>query len=481
MGMSDLLATRRHAVLDARADQIEINLSAYHGGSEYIASRLSRFPSESDTDWSGDAKTGTGTAVALGRLQRAFLINYCRRIAQKTNQYVFQKPVVRDGADQRFLSDATSTGMSLNQFMAEVSSLLTVARWCWIGIDRPPAPEGRSVAQREAAGDRVYWQLYAPNEVVDWSFDASGGLRWLLTESSEYRNDDPTVEAKTNRIRYLWRPGMVTKMVYNDQADGFSEKLDIPIGINRVPFVLCGLISPAPWWFDDIERIQRAIMDMYSSRDTQIFKAVFALLVVSKSFSEQVRLDGITQAEARRKIGIGNPLVETADEKSLTRYLDAPAAVFQVIKDAVQDLKAEAYEIVGLNMSVPESRQVASAEAKAWDHMDPEAVLAERATVLEEAETKAVEISAALGGPVFKAYRPVYSKSFDITDFAADIQAITQTGGFSLPPLSEKLIQKALVGSIGKRFNVPAVDLQKALAEIDTFDASVSLGIGAAG
>lgn len=462
-----LLATRRNEILEGRGTQIGINLLAYHGGEPYITERLSRFPSESDTDFHGDSST---KPAALGRLDRAFLINYVKRISHKLNQYVFQTEVQREGVDPAFLCDCTTSGMSLNQFMAEVSSLITVSRWAWIGVDRPASTVARSIAAREASGDRVYWKLYSAPEVVDWSFDGRGGLNWLITEETVSSNADPRVEPVKNKVRYLWEPGKATKMVFSDKADTFKETEEIIIGIPDVPFIPCGLISPDPWWFDEVERIQRAIMDMLSSRDTQIFKSVFALLVLSDSFAKSLQLDGIKTSEARRKIGVGNPLTETAEESGLTRYLDAPAAVFEVIANAKKDLETTLYDIVGLNMSVPESRQVASAEAKAWDHMDPESVLKERATMLEEIEAKAVDISARLGGPVFKPYTPVYGKKFDISDFAADIQALTSTSGFSLPPKSEKLVTKALVNALARRFGADKKELAEALKEVETYE-----------
>lgn len=467
MTQNNLLATRKNRIIATRGDQIALNWLAYNGGKPYIDARLSRWPSESDTDFEGDL---SATPPAIGRKDRAFLINYAKRIAHKINQYVFQTDVSREGIDPRFQSDVTTTGMSINQFMTEVSSLLTACRWCWVGIDRPAASGGASVAAREASGDRIYWQVYQPNEVIDWSFDSRGGIAWLLTERTIYVDSDPKIEAKNQVVRYLWEPGKVTTIVLSDDKEKIVSQQEVLFSLNEVPFIPCGLISDEPWWFDEVEMIQRAVMDLLSSRDTQIFKAVFALMVVSKSFSDQIKVDGITTKEARRKMGVGNPLVETAEESGLTRYLAAPTEVFEIINAAKKDLETTLFEIVGLNMSVPESRQVSSAEAKAWDHLDPETVLKERATMLEEIETKAVEMSARLGGGVFKSYTPVYGKRFDISDFAADMQAMISTSAFTLPPKAEKLIQRALVSSIGKRFHSNPQELKEALVEIDTWE-----------
>jgi hypothetical protein len=121
-------------------------------------------------------------------------------------------------------------------------------------------------------------------------------------------------------------------------------------------------------------------------------------------------------------------------------------------------------------MRTPESRQVASAEAKAWDHLDTEAVLAERATILEEAEAKCIELSKALGGPIFTPYTVNYPRKFDLSDFAADIKAITEASALTIPPEGEKMLTKAALRSAGKRFNVPDKELQTALDAVDTYE-----------
>lgn len=471
--MADILLTRQHAIIQARNDQLNINLLAYNGGADYIDQRLSRWPSESDVDFYGDYQTaGTtsrflnnGQTPTIGRKQRAFLTNYARRIAEKINQYVFQEAPHRDGVDQNWQYDVTRTGMSLSQFMTEVSSLLTVCRWCWVGVDRPASPGARSKAAVEASGDRVYWQLYAPTEVVDWSFDAQGRLLWMMLERDEYQNDNPRIEAKKEKTRYLYELDKMTRYALNDKGE-VSESKETPLqGV--IPFQLVGLPNSQPWWFDDVESVQRSILDLHSSLDTAIFKTVFPLLVVSDSFKNSVSLANITSEEARKKIGMGNPISETSDESGITRWLSGTTADLKFIRDEIDRRGNDLYDIVGLAMKMPESRQVASAEAKAWDHLDTETVLAQRATVLEEAETKLIELSQKTGGPIFTPYKVTYAKKFDLSDFLTDIQGIAQATGLSMPMEAEKMLVKAALKSAGKRFNMEPADLKIALDAID--------------
>jgi hypothetical protein len=472
--MENILLTRKHKTLDARGDQLGINLLAYHGGSEYIDERLCRWPSESDVDFYGEAGASTsslflnnGATTTIGRKQRAFLTNYARRITEKINQYVFQTAPHREGIDTEWALDVTRTGVSISQFMAEISSLLTVCRWCWVGVDRPATEGPRSKAAVASSGDRVYWQLYAPHEVVDWSFDARGNIAWLLLEREEYVNTDPMTKATLTKVRYLYQPGKVTKYTINDKADGFSAEQETVIPGNIVPFRLVGLPSDQPWWFDDVEKVQRTIMDLHSSLDTAIFKAVFPVLVVSDSFKNSLTLLDVSAQEARKKIGLGNPLTETAEEAGLTRWLSGTTTDLEFIRTEIDRRGNDLYDIVGLAMKMPESKQVASAEAKAWDHLDTESVLAQRSTILEEAEQMLIELSKLIGGPIFQEYKVTYGKTFDLSDFNTDIQGIAQATGLNMPMEAEKMLVKAALKSAAKRFNMEPDDLKLALEAVD--------------
>jgi hypothetical protein len=476
----NILATRTHKTLADRLDAIRINLLAHAGGPAYITERLCRWPSEADVDYFGD-QPNTNTQLAatylnngqlktIGRLQRAFLNNYARRITCKINQYVFQGAPTRTGIDPAWAIDVTQTGASINQFMDQVSELLTVCRWCWIGVDRPAAVGPRSKADVERSGDRVYWQLYDPTEIVDWNFDAHGKLTWLLLERSEYTNTDPRVEAAEQTVRYLYEPGRVTRMPFADDQETFVEMTETPTGYTGIPFTLVGNATSASWWFDDVERIQRSIMDLHSSLDTSIFKSVFPVLVVSQTFSDSLRSDKIDANAARRKIGTGNPIVESAEESGITRWLSGTATDLKFIRDEIDRRQSDLYDTVGLAMKTPESRQVASAEAKAWDHLDTEAVLAERAGILEEAEQRSVELSSLFGGAIFKPYKVSYQRRFDLSDFAADIKAITEAGALNLPPEAEKMLAKAAMRSAGKRFSNTPQEIDAVMKAIDTYE-----------
>ena len=119
--------------------------------------------------------------------------------------------------------------------------------------------------------------------------------------------------------------------------------------------------------------------------------------------------------------------------------------------------------------------QVSSAEAKQWDHLDVEAVLANYAAVAEEAEKKAVAISVTMGGGTFKGWTPKYPRKFDIRSFAEDMGAITQAAALPLPPEAEKLMLRAAVRSLANEFGADDAERAKALQAVDEYDPAAEL------
>ena len=85
-------------------------------------------------------------------------------------------------------------------------------------------PVRRSVAAKEASGDRVFWTVWAPNEVVDWHFDQSGKLIWVITEQSVYDNSDFTQPAGSRQVRTIWQKGGGVRLWLNEKN---REKIDL--------------------------------------------------------------------------------------------------------------------------------------------------------------------------------------------------------------------------------------------------------------
>lgn len=462
---NDILATRRHRFVADRAERIRLNSLVLDGGDAYIDARLCRLPYESDQSWGGAAAQPSETRFSAspirttpGRRQRAFLVNYAARIASKLDQYVFAQLPGREGVDPDFAADASRTGLSINDVMAAASRLVTACRWCWIGVDRsgldpvdPAAP--RSLADREALGERIFWTVWRPDEVVDWHIDQRGTLAWLITEQTQHDAADPMREPRRKTLRTLWMPGGGARLTIADGKVEGREEFKISAGV--VPFVPVGVPSASPWWFDDVESIQASLLNLDSVHGENLFQSVYPQLVLPAGIIADIQQALQCSGEAAIEMvrGLQYPILEPSNASGQTRYLTPSASDLAAIPNEIQRRRRELYDVVGMALQ-NETRQVASAEAKAWDHLDPEMVIRQRAILLESAERRAVAISSALD-TTFPVYEPQYAKSFDVSDLAADVAAITQLNGLELPEDARRELQRAAVEVLDKMIGIP--------------------------
>ena len=489
-----LISDRMHPTLAVRYGQISTNLLALDGGRPYIDARLSRFPAESPVQWDGSTTSAKGVIDAskwpalsspsvgaagevTGRRDRAYLTNYCDRIATKLDQYVFQQLPERDGLDEDWAENVTATGWDINRYWRRVSELITSCRWCWVGADLPGARSDvsarpMSVAEKRDAGVRPYWSIYTPLDVVDWAFDERGNLLWMLTEYTEQTDADPTEERGETRYRVLWEPGNVQKFRFgkDDSADEIVAVETVPNPPAIVPFVAAGDICARPHWFDDAESIQRSILDLASARHECMFRQVYAQLVIERgSIQNAADQAGMQYEQAIAKtVGMAYPIEESPEAKGLTRYITPSAADLAIIGDTIQQTKRDLFEVVGFALR-PDTKQVESAEAKLFDHLDVEAVLAERSQMLEEVETRLVDITAQID-PSWSAYTPEYSNQFDVGDFAEEIQSFLGLQQMDAPPEASREITRAALNKARARGLFRLNDSEWA-ALMDTIDA----------
>lgn len=449
-----VIADRENPIYEKREDQLEINILGLKGGKPYIDARLTRFPGESRTDWEGTVRKD-GSCVT-GRRDQSHSIPYLGRITEKINQHVLGIRPTREGADVDVLADITSDGESINQFIRRLNSMVTACRWAWIGLDMATLPAGSvSVADKERLKLRPYWKLYTALDVVDWKFDAAGRILWLLTEEEVYLADDPFAPSVSTCVRRLWTPGLVTTFQFKpgSEADIIESEYSTPLEISPgvplplVPFVLVGEISPDPHQFDNLESINRTIMDLESANRSNFFHSVFPQMYMPASVLDSVKQQFEVNAEIAVSMicGQGYPiLLNTGD--TAPGYIMPDAAATGTIREELKSLKNELFEVVGL-MLQQETRQVASAEAKAWDYLDVAQVMRERAELLEDAEKKAVAIMT-LWDPTVKPWTPVYNRTFDVGSFKDEIEAIVKALGVSMPDeltrfFLEKLFDRA--------------------------------------
>ena len=440
-----IIGTRKHRIYQSREKQIGLNELAAKGGRPYIENRLWRAPNESDLSWFGRNHMRQTDGGTVGRQDRAALINDAARVVGKITQYLFKDQVKRDKADPEWVKDVDGAGKSIMQFWVEASEALTSGQWLWLQADRAAPLIGgdgqtreRTLAEKERDRDVIRWTMWPALSVPDWSFDAAGRLRWLITESAKYDNTDPGIEASQYALRTLWQRTAegVEAVQYRVSDDKFDEVARSTMaGLDRLPFVLLGTPSADPWWFDDVENLQAQLLNLDSLHVENLVKSVFPQMVIPATSLESLEMklvermgqnNGESTMMMVREIvrGLDTPMVESADDSGITRFIQPSSGDLKILPEETDRKRRLMFDMVGLSLFNKESRQIQTAESKAFDHLDTESTLKHRALVMQEAERRLVDLSAAID-PLFKTYEPEWPSSFEIPDPQGDAAAIT--------------------------------------------------------
>lgn len=472
-----IISTRCHAYYRKRRAQMVRNRLAVLGGRDYIDARLWRAPNETDAQWLGDADDGI-----VGRRDRTALVNDAQRIASKIQQYIFKRPIDRKGADEAFLANV-SVGQGVTEFMKGVCNAVTTQGWCWLQADRAPyALDGTGAVVPRTLADRapVRWRLWEAVDVPDWCMDPSGALQWLVTRSVAYLNDDPFREAKAVAISTLYR--LVDGRVrVTEEADaeipGLDLRTDAEIpGLDRIPFIVVGRPSPDAWWFDDAEMLQAQALNLDSNHFETLVETLYPQLVAPMSLLNTLdvnlsieKMGGRELIALQRELikGRKNPFYETAEDKGVTRYLLPPSDGVKLLPEECARKRNLLFDMAGLALFNRETRQIQTAEAKAFDQMDTNATLGNRALMLQDAEKRLVALSRYFD-PSFREYEPVYPAKFDVVDAAAMSQAIQVVVNLPQATLGmRKICLRSSLKLLQEMGAVEGADYDEAMAEID--------------
>ena len=454
----NIVTSRKHAIIAKRERKQRLNALAYTGGADYVHERLWRAPNESDFSWRGRQTSGNYSGWDTGRRDRAVCHHEGGRVVDKINQYLFSKPVKRDGVDEAFAQHAGIAGESLAEVWESVSRAVTLNGWCWVAIRQPSTPEGMSVKDAKAAGLGVRLTVLSPWEVPDWHFGPDGTLMWAITEAIVRDDADPLHEAKDVQVRTLWQRLPDALKVSTYEEDKLAS--EATYRAQPIPLVLVGNISAEPWWFDEVESVQAQLLNLSSLHHENLSRAVYPQLVIPDSTFQNLEMklverDGgidsgrVIEVVKEMTRSADAPIVESADDKGITRYICPSASDLNAIPATIKSSRFDLFDSVGLAQFNREQRTVQTAESKAFDHLDTNATLRQRANLLQSAERKVVEMIRALD-PNFQAYEPIYNTDFDIADVTADAQALVQVANVpGLTLTQRKVLLKAATSVLG--------------------------------
>lgn len=477
--MGSIITTRHNPIYEKRIHQLNLNRLAFHGGRDYVETRLWRAPNETDTQWFGDKDE-----QIVGRKDRSCLINDAGRIANKIRQYIFKKPVTRDGINEDFAANCAGDGVTIDDFMGNVCDSLTVGQWCWIQVDTTPQmldAEGKPVAQTEANKPKVFWRLWDSCAVPDWCIEPDGTLRWIIVRTKIYQNSNPFTDGKFVDLSTLFwlNPEDGKVHVTEEASDTVNFELrkdEVLPDLDRIPFVLIGNPKATAWWFDDVENLQAQVMNYDSMHNETLTDAVYPQLVVPMSLLNTLETDLQLEKLGAKKLitlqrelikGRKNPFYENSEDKGITRYIQPASGDLKMITEEQDRKRKLLFDMCGLALFNRETRQVQTAESKSFDQLDTNATLGNRALILQRAEKLAVELSKFFD-PSFAEYEPVYNTKFDVIDVQAMAQTISTLSQLpNLTPTMKRIMLKCTMKVILEAGGVEEDEFEKAMQEID--------------
>jgi len=201
-------------------------LESYVGGQEYKdAQHLTRYQLETDNEY-------------RARIRTTPLENHCQSVISVYNSFLFREDPDREFAGieympelEDFLKDADFDGRSLNAFMKDVSTWMSVFGHAWIIVSKPNVG-ATTVADEQSMGVRPYVSLLTPMVVLDWQYQRqpSGRVRLSYLRYLE----ETTGDIKTVKT---WTPDVITTTVMDTKRDVIVETIEEVNGLGMIPAV----------------------------------------------------------------------------------------------------------------------------------------------------------------------------------------------------------------------------------------------------
>ncbi|MBO5900714.1 MAG: hypothetical protein J6Q80_08250 [Lentisphaeria bacterium] len=417
--MYQIIFNRRHPEYRANLAGWEKSRAAYSGGEEYIDSALIRHISEIDVEFAE-------------RRRRAYYFNYPRAIAQRITQYVFATSPSRHNANADLVEDFDRSGRRTDEVMRQLSTLLNVYGRAWLWVESPSFEGNPSLEVARETRLRPYCRAVSPFDVTDWSFGDDGRLQWAVVNEQVYCNDDPFGEAfHFRRVRLYCRDHW---RIFEKSSSGCREVCSGENPAGEVPLIPVtepdgfGLFSRH--WFEDVVRISEAILNNESEAQMNVVKQMFGMLVVSDAFFRGARqLAGKDNTGFASTVARSAAIVESAEEKGISRYISPGGVASSVIRSENLALKKELYDVVGLAVQ-NQSREAQTAESKEWDFQNVCQFLTARADILEQAELTAWKLMNRFD-PAVLVPEVTYNRKFAVRDLTASISGLLQLSGLN--------------------------------------------------
>jgi hypothetical protein len=419
------LVERRHPKYDTMKPHWDFMEATYEGGREWFEENIFKYIKEGDKEFSE-------------RLERCYRFNHTREVVDLVNKYLFKQNIVRaedvPEALKKFWERSTKNGLSISDFARSASRKASILGRIGVVIDNarlaPVAAADESAkpiiskADEKKADLRSYGYMVGPKQLLDYSHDDNGELRWVLIEECFRDDADPMTSTGEEQPRWrLWTANDWT--LYGERRISNTDKTEIYVvetgvhGLGEVPVIIHDhmigddeFVSPS--LIDDIAYLDRAVANYLSNLDAIIQDQTFSQLAMPA----QNLLPG--EDNYTKMVDMGTKRVFLFDGESgvLPTYLSPDPKQAQMILAVVHKIINEIYHTVGLaGERTKEDNSLgidnSSGVAKAYDFERVNALLSSKADSLQALENKIARLVAKWNGVALEKDPVSYPDNFD--------------------------------------------------------------------
>jgi len=396
---------KRSEKLEEQVERIEFLEYSYIGGNEYIDKYLTKHPKETKKNHEK-------------RKSEAVYINYCRQIIDLYNQYVFTERATRElsGIDtDRYINDADYMHSTHEDVIRQVSKVGSVKGLCGVIVDRPQA-DTKTKADEIALDVHEYLAIYEPESILRAKVERINGRPTLTLLILKEDDDIIKVWERDN-----WQ--LVKKVGENDVKVIGEGKNNLGV----IPFVLHRNRRKLDVeWFggasdiDDIAEANRMLFYFDCMAMEITSNTGFAMLSGSAQALTQ-------QASAKGEGGAPDDTIDVGTQSFLSReqgdpeykYIEPNHTSLRYILDLRNKVSDEIRRLARVNVNGAQG--VKSGDALEIEFQDLNAILSEKAAMLESTETRIFELIARWQGVKNYEINISYPRKFGVREIGRDI------------------------------------------------------------
>jgi len=414
------LSDREHPSYTEYKDIWDFYFDAVMGGSNFINSDyLFSHRLEDDTDFQD-------------RLERSYYLNFCDAIPNMYNTFIFREIVERPpNIDLEFFRrNIDKKGTKIQDFVKLCGYLASIYGVIHCLVDIPTVTEKKIITREDDKNGLTtpMCKIIYPSQIVDWSEDANGNLRWIIIKYTYLRDEDPTVE-RTEEIHYKL---ITTEEWRIEDEDGNPVKLPDADSKGPNTFGFIPLVTMFHKNIDDnmigeslirdIAYINRTLLNWCSCIDEMIERQTFSQLIIPDDGSMgQEDESGVDPLD---DVGTGVAFTFPHDSTHTPKFISPDTTGIKTVWSLVMDHIKEMYRLGGLSGGVGDLYASKSGRAAQVGFTSVNSALSDKAAKYEKFENDISKTALILMNKDASSYDAVkYPSSFDVSALSDELDS----------------------------------------------------------